>query len=154
MLLLIVSCKQNCKKCVKIENLFQKTLTLLISYGILLHVVQMFKTKYTLPTPLFLLLFSHTVVGFSLRSLPHPTTAAARMRYSVLTTFSRRKLLHLFLPLLSHFQCLFLRTKRFWHTLGDARLLSVQRDRSTEDPKIVEGSCEKYESACCVGFAE
>ena len=42
----------------------------------------------------------------------------------------------------------------FWHTLGDARLLSVQRDRSTEDPKIVEGSCEKYESACCVGFAE
>lgn len=42
----------------------------------------------------------------------------------------------------------------FWHTLGDARLLSVQRDRSTEDPKIVEGSCEKYESACYVGFAE
>ena len=46
------------------------------------------------------------------------------------------------------------RKYRFWHTLGDARLLSVQRDRSTEDPKIVEGSCEKYESACCVGFAE
>jgi hypothetical protein len=45
-------------------------------------------------------------------------------------------------------------TSGIWHTLGDACLLSGQRDRSTEDPKIVEGSHENDESACCVGFAE